>query len=275
VSSLPAQTQTLGGAAFVLRGAAAHSRGASLGDQVKALQPEYRAGMQGGSEQSAAGAPPTGTGVGGQRSRWSAGSLTSIAALNEAATASAVGDEQAFAALRERLVPGVRAVLLERTGKRHDLADDLTQRTMLGLWQTLRAGRYDASRSAVTTFTYAIAHKVWLQHARADSRRVAAIARYTLGTVLPSQEAQGTTSAAAPSELDEAALLERVRGALADDGAGLTEDERWLLRNWAGGISDRDLGKRMGIAASNVNGRKQVAYRKLRAWLEGMGFGKP
>ncbi len=206
---------------------------------------------------------------GAASARWSAQSLTSIAALNEAAVASAQGDEQAFAALQARLVPGVRAVLLERTGKRHDLADDLAQRTMLGLWQALRAGRYDASRSAVTTFTYAIAHKVWLQYARADKRRLAAIERYTLGTVLPSQSATKTQ----PTEMDDAALLERVRSALAsDDGAGLSEDERWLLRSWAGGISDRDLGKRMGIAASNVNGRKQVAYRKLRTWLQGLGL---
>jgi RNA polymerase sigma factor (sigma-70 family) len=203
--------------------------------------------------------------------RWHADALTSIALMHEAALASAGGDDQAFAALRARLLPGVRAVLFERAGKRHDLADDLTQRAMLGLWQSLRAGRYDPARSAVTTFAYAVAHKVWLQYARAEGRRVAAIERYALGSVWPEVAQQADPASA--NESSDAALLQRVRDALqSESDAGLTEDERWLLRSWAGGISDRDMGKRMGIAASNVNGRKQVAYGKLRAWLVSLGW---
>jgi RNA polymerase sigma factor (sigma-70 family) len=216
------------------------------------------------------------------RETWRADELASVQQLSQAALAAAQGDEQAFAALSQRLAPGVRAVLLDRVARKHDVADDLTQRTMLGLWQALRAGRYDPQRSAITTFVYAVAHKVWLQHARADGRRLAAQQRYTLNTVLPEANAAQDDVAAVA---DTAALLQHVRRALdeagesassaassAANGAGLTDDERWLLRNWAGGVSDRELAKRMGIAASNVNGRKQVAYRKLRAWLTQLGF---
>lgn len=203
---------------------------------------------------------------------WQAQELTTTEDLSRAALAAAGGDEGAFAALSQRLVPGVRAVLLERVGRRQDIADDLAQRTMLGLWQALRTGRYDPARAAVSTFVYAIAHKVWLQYARADGRRLAAQQRYTLNTIVP----QAGAAAEDVAEVSQAAaLLQHVREALDREAceAGLTDDERWLLRNWAGGVSDRELAKRMGIAASNVNGRKQVAYRKLRTWLTTLGFG--
>ncbi len=69
-------------------------------------------------------------------------------------------------------------------------------------------------------------------------------------------------------------MLESLREALAGGAATeLTDEERWLVRNWASGQSDRDLAKVMGIAPSNVNVRKQRAYAKLRAYLTHLGFG--
>ena len=72
----------------------------------------------------------------------------------------------------------------------------------------------------------------------------------------------------------QSALLQAMRGALSDEQstAALTDDERWLLRNWAGGQSDRELAKAMGIAASNVNVRKQRAYAKIREYLQRLGL---
>jgi DNA-binding CsgD family transcriptional regulator len=70
-------------------------------------------------------------------------------------------------------------------------------------------------------------------------------------------------------------MLEAMRHALLEplsEQAILTEDERWLVRRWAGGQSDRDLAKVMGIAPSNVNVRKQRVYAKLRTYLESLGL---
>ena len=126
--------------------------------------------------------------------------------------------------------------------------------------------------AAITTFAYAISHKVWLQHLRATGRRDAAVDRYTrlvaqAGPANPQADSLAEESA-------HAALLQAMRGALSDEQspAALTDDERWLLRNWAGGQSDRELAKAMGIAASNVNVRKQRAYAKIREYLQRLGL---
>ena len=180
------------------------------------------------------------------------------------------GNEAAFADLSNRLRPALVRLFTEKMSAKPDLADDLAQRALIGLWQALTTGRYDESRSAVTTFAFAVAHKVWLQHIRAAGRADAALTRYTRLVAVSHQREQQPP--AEPAQ--HAALLESLRSALA--GAGdtqLTDEERWLVRNWAGGQSDRDLAKVMGIAPSNVNVRKQRAYAKLRAYLQRLGFG--
>lgn len=181
-------------------------------------------------------------------------------------------DRQAFEELGTHLRPAFAAFFREKAKAKDDLIDDLSQRAMLGLWQALSQGRYDPTRSAITTFAYAISHKVWLQHLRATGRRDAATDRYTRLV------AQAGPANARPESLAEesahAALLEAMRSALSegDCPAALTDDERWLLRNWAGGQSDRELAKVMGIAASNVNVRKQRAYAKIREYLQRLGL---
>jgi RNA polymerase sigma factor (sigma-70 family) len=181
-------------------------------------------------------------------------------------------DQRAFDQLATHLRPAFAAFFREKARAKEDLIEDLTQRALLGLWQALSQGRYDPTRSAVTTFAYAIGHKVWLQHLRATGRRDAAMDRYTRlvaqgGPANPQAESLA-------EESSHAALLEAMRGALAEgeSPASLTDDERWLLRNWAGGQSDRELARVMGIAASNVNVRKQRAYAKIREYLHRMGL---
>jgi RNA polymerase sigma factor (sigma-70 family) len=191
------------------------------------------------------------------------------------ARACASGDAGAWARLQSRLEGALRRLFIERCGK-HDLAEDLTQRALTGLWDALRGGRYDPARSALTTFAYAVAGKVWLQHLRANGRREAALERYTR-LVAPTKDAD--------SPLDErahAALLQVVRDILRDDeestgparhpGCALSDEERWLMRCWAGGESDRQIARRLGIAASNVNARKQAVYRKIRERLRDAGY---
>lgn len=181
-------------------------------------------------------------------------------------------DRIAFDKLATHLRPAFAAFFREKARAKDDLIEDLTQRSLLGLWQALSQGRYDPSRSAITTFAYAISHKVWLQHLRATGRRDAAVDRYTrlvaqAGPANPQADSLAEESA-------HAALLQAMRGALSEEQspAALTDDERWLLRNWAGGQSDRELAKAMGIAASNVNVRKQRAYAKIREYLQRLGL---
>ncbi|GEM_PF-1631495 len=181
---------------------------------------------------------------------------------------------QAFDDLATYLRPAFAAFFRDKCKGKHDLIEDLSQKSLVGLWQALSRGRYDPQRSAITTFAYAIGHKVWLQHLRATGRRDAAIDRYTR---LVAQAQPRSTAADRKSLGEEAAhasLLEATRAVLSESSQTpvLSDDERWLLRAWAGGQSDRDLAKAMGIAASNVNVRKQRAYAKLREYLNKVGL---
>jgi RNA polymerase sigma factor (sigma-70 family) len=194
--------------------------------------------------------------------------------LAQTALLAASGDERALDALQKRLTPGLRRLFLERSSKHH-LAEELVQRALAGLWEALRAGRYDPSRAAITTFAYAIANKVWLQHLRASGRADAALDRYTRLV------AGGAPRAVDAEDAQEfSALVQALRDVIADrPHAGeedvLSAEERWLVRSWAMGESDRTLAKKMGIAPSNVNFRKQGVYAKLRAYLSRRGYDSP
>ncbi|MFO0830649.1 MAG: sigma-70 family RNA polymerase sigma factor [Phycisphaerales bacterium] len=195
------------------------------------------------------------------------------ASLAELARQAAAGSESAFATLQLRLTPGLRRLFLERCANKHDLADDLTQRALLGLWDALRKGRYDPAKSAVTTFAYAVASKVWLQHLRAAGRADAAVERYT--RLVAGQPKDDLTP---EDEQAFSALVQALRDVIAERPEGgaadvLNTEERWLVRSWAMGESDRALARKMGIAPSNVNFRKQGVYAKLRAYLSRLGYG--
>lgn len=192
------------------------------------------------------------------------------AAIAKLAKMAAAGDESAFSTLAKQLRPAYTVFFRERCQNKMDLVDDLTQKSLLGLWQALRGGRYDAARSAITTFAYAVGHKVWLQHMRASGRRDAAVDRYTRLVAVSRASPENEDSDA----MSHGAVLDALRNVLStpDTAAQLTDDERWLLRAWAGGESDRVLAKKMGIAASNVNVRKQRAYVKIKGYLVGLGL---
>lgn len=194
--------------------------------------------------------------------------------LQDLAARASTGDRAAFDALAHALRPTCIRLFLDR-GAGPTQADDLAQLVASGLWKALSTGRYDASRAAITTFAYAVSLKVWLQHLRASGRRDAALERYARLVAQPAST--GQSEATSPDDAHHAArVLEALRAALRDDQSAmasqLTDEERWLLRCWAGGQSDRQLAARLGIAASNVNARKQRAYAKLRTYLIQLGL---
>jgi len=63
-----------------------------------------------------------------------------------------------------------------------------------------------------------------------------------------------------------------LRSALAGFDPDLSDDERDLLRALSSGESDRSIAKRLGLAASTVNVRKQTALSKLQRILARKGF---
>jgi RNA polymerase sigma factor (sigma-70 family) len=178
--------------------------------------------------------------------------------LAQLAAAAAAGDRASFESLHRRLSGGLRKLFLERSGNKADVADDLIQRTWVGVWQALSTGRYDPARSAISTFVYAVAHKMWLQHLRA---------RPGPRDPIPAEALPTLDEPAA--ELAE--VLDAVRATLRGESGDLTADERAVLRLCGSGASDRDLAARLSISPSTANARKRAAFDKLRRHLASLG----
>lgn len=173
----------------------------------------------------------------------------------------AAGDRGAFAAAHARYAPGIRQFFLRRTGGRIELAEELEQQTWTHLWSAVRMRRYDPTRARVSTFVYAIAHNVWLQHCRASGRRVP--------DWLAGEFAPDSTGVA-----EHAEILDALRDCLArrDGPEALTQEERDVILEVAAGASERDLARTRLVAASTVHARKTSALQKLRKCLARKGF---
>ncbi|MEX2218748.1 MAG: RNA polymerase sigma factor [Phycisphaerales bacterium] len=174
------------------------------------------------------------------------------------------GDREAFNLIHLRLEGGLRRQFLDRTAGRSDVADDLSQRTWMAVWKAFQGGKYHPERAAISTFVYAVGVKVWLQHLRKNRRPMGQ---------LPATVAEASSDEADPVlTLRLAELLESIRDGLKAGSPGpLTEEERWIVQEAARGESDRTLAKRLGVAPSTLNVRKNAALEKLRRFLASRG----
>lgn len=177
----------------------------------------------------------------------------------ELAAGIAAGDRSAFERLHARLDGGLRRLFMRRSSGKSELADELVQRTWGQLWQAVLQGRYDPSRSAISTFVYAIANNIWLQQVR-TSRRL-------LGELSDDTGAVGGPDDA----ISHAELLDALRDCL-DRRDLLNHDERYVVVQLAQGATERSLATELSLAASTVHSRKLSALDKLRSCLEAKGF---
>lgn len=183
--------------------------------------------------------------------------------LVELSRAAAAGDATAFGDLHRRFSAGLVRLFLKRCGGDQDLSEDLAQRTWTLVWNAVRLGRYDPGKATLSTFVYAVGNNVWLQHLRRAGKagRVAALSDEA-GEAVPDDSVRA-----------ESELIQAVRAAMSgEQGAGLSEQERSIVR-WAGeGLSDRDLAERLGLAPSTANVKKRAAFEKIKRFLASKGF---
>lgn len=183
------------------------------------------------------------------------------------------GDHTAFEQIHRRVGAGVKRLLLRRSGGREDLVEEISQRTWTSVWQAVKAGKYDPSRSAITTFVYAVANNAWLTHLRGFARDRG----YIEGApgIVPVEAAErlpGDTGETA-SAIAAAEELQAMRECLAEESpAGLSELERTIVRAIAAGETDRGLARRLNLSSSTVNVRKHAAYEKIRVYMASRGF---
>ena len=185
--------------------------------------------------------------------------------LADLCAAAAGGDRAAFDALHRRLSGGVRKLFLDRTTGRADVAEELCQRTWVGVWQSLSTGKYDPGRAAISTFVYAVASKIWLQHLR--TTRQPGIP----GDAIDAAFGAGDDPAEAIHAADLIQAVRDCMSAPAEEG-GLSPEERALAQAAAAGASDRDLARRFSISPSTANARKRAVLDKLRRFLAQRGF---
>ncbi len=179
--------------------------------------------------------------------------------MSDLARDAAKGNRGAVDALHRRLDPGLRRLFLGRTGGREELAEDLCQRSWATCWKAVAGGKYDPARAAFSTYLYAIASRIWLEHLRRSgrARELAEVTEYEADLL--------TEDPAAEARLAE--VIHLVRECLRGEGGGLSEDDRWILREVGAGASDRDLARRLGVAPSTMNARKRQALDRLRRFL--------
>lgn len=166
-----------------------------------------------------------------------------------------------FTSAFARFGPWVRRTLLQRVNNRHDVADDLSQRVWKGVFEALKDRRYDPSRSALSTFIYAVMQNVHREFARGESRQMARTDAAVHLHVEP-------TEADPASLMDEAESIDRVRAALAGTLTGLEPTDAEVLRLLALGATDRELARKLNVSPSTAHARKRVALDRLRAALE-------
>ncbi|MFO0837962.1 MAG: sigma-70 family RNA polymerase sigma factor [Phycisphaerae bacterium] len=167
-----------------------------------------------------------------------------------------------------RYAPGLLRFFARRLGGRAELADELAQHTWTALWEAVREGRYDSTRSRVSTFLYAIAYRVWLRHARSASSR-------TDSTDDFASQLLGLDGREDPARLAEGVeLIDAMRHCLASDTSpdALTPEERAIVLGLAREQSERALSRTLKLAPSTIHERKKSAYQKLRDCLSRKGF---
>lgn len=186
--------------------------------------------------------------------------------LSQWAGLAARGDVAAFRAVHDRLDPGVRRFFRRRFGTARHAADELAQRTWVAFWESLRRGSYDATRSSVTTYVYAVAYKVWLQSCRRPAAR--RIEPHDLA------ELSGVPfdSGGQPFDVMHAAELVEAMQDCLTRSAGLSGEEAAVIEASSRGMSEREIALSQGVAPSTVNARKRTALAKLRHCMESKGF---
>jgi len=177
------------------------------------------------------------------------------------------GDRQAFAALFKCFAPRVKGYLA-RSGCTPELAEELTQETMVLLWR--RAATFDPARAALSTWLYTIARNVRIDHYR--RRAVAADSHtdpHSDGADPWDAELQSADTALPPEELVLAAQRERgVHRALAQ----LPEEQARVLRlSFFDEQPHARIAQELGIPLGTVKSRIRLAVAQLRRLLDGIG----
>jgi RNA polymerase sigma-70 factor (ECF subfamily) len=169
-------------------------------------------------------------------------------------------DRLAFARLFEHFAPRVKGYLM-RSGSTAELAEELTQETMVAIWR--KAASFDPARAALSTWVFAIARNLRIDyHRRGDG---------TAGIDDEGwdPEQQPADAHASPDELVVAAQRER---GVHDAIARLPADQALVLRlSFFEEHPHAAIAEQLGIPLGTVKSRIRLAVAQLRKSLDRFG----
>jgi RNA polymerase sigma-70 factor (ECF subfamily) len=175
----------------------------------------------------------------------------------------AAGDEQALGVLYDRWATTVHTLAYYLLGQADD-AEDAVEETFWQAWR--EAGRYDASRGAVSTWLSTIARSRALDRQRARRRR----AEEPLEGVVPSSDGSGGIAgsrSATANPQQEAEASERARDIAAALETLPAEQREVIELAYFGGLSQSEIATRTSLPLGTVKTRARLALEKLRAPL--------
>jgi RNA polymerase sigma-70 factor, ECF subfamily len=161
-------------------------------------------------------------------------------------------DRAAFAALFAHFAPRVNAWML-RAGSNHSAAEELTQETMLAVWQKARL--FDPARAGVSTWIFTIARNLRIDALRRE-RHPSDLMQYS------SEEPDR------PVQADDVIKIsqqeDRIRSAL----SRLPPEQAEVIRKaFFEDKVHREIEKELGIPLGTVKSRLRLALARLRAAL--------
>lgn len=164
------------------------------------------------------------------------------------------GDKAAFAQVFDYFAPRLKGYLM-RLGAGEALAEELAQEVMLTVWR--KAAQFDRRQSSVSTWLYTIAR----------NRRIDVFRREKFPDYDPDDPLLIPAEAEQPDEAVAAGQREeRVRAALEE----LPEEQAELIRlAFFKGWSHSEIAEQTGVPLGTVKSRLRLAFRKLKAGLEG------
>jgi RNA polymerase sigma factor (sigma-70 family) len=175
------------------------------------------------------------------------------------AAVAGAGDRNAFALLYEHFAPRVKAYLM-RLGTADDVAEELTQESLIAAWR--RARSYDPVQASVATWLFTIARNRRIDRLRRERRPEFDINDPAL---VPDPEP-------APDQgLDIAQDEARLRAAL----TLLPEEQMRLLQlAFFADLSHRDIAARENLPLGTVKSRIRLALARLKSHLDSGQDGK-
>lgn len=176
----------------------------------------------------------------------------------------AAGDTVAVAELYDRHGSTLYALLLKILGDRSD-AQEVLQESFLQAWR--RAADFDPSRGSEIAWLVSIARNRAIDRLRARSLR--ALREEAAGREIPNEPRDVDTGGGAERSAILGQLRERMRAALAE----LPEAQRSVLElAYFQGLSQTEIAERLGEPLGTVKTRTQLAMKKLREKLKGLGW---